>query len=162
LRIGLLQPGDDTSLPAFSAARSEWLNELAGPFQSEAQFELRRQGASTLASLVGYWDRLRESAKKWRLWWAAETDPDLGRDQIREALAKRSDGLLLAALEAAAKLKDSPADLEILIIPLLEHSDELIRRAAVMAYRSALNWRLFFENDPSVLVRQAYIAKVMD
>jgi HEAT repeat protein len=58
-------------------------------------------------------------------------------------------------------LKDFPADLEILIIPLLEHSDELIRRAAVMACRSALNWRLFFEKEPSVLVRQACIAKVM-
>ena len=116
---------------------SEWLNELAGPFQLEARLELRRQGASTLAALVGYWDRLRESAKKWLLEWAAETSPDLVLDRIREVLTKRSDGLILAALEAAAKLKDFPADLEILMIPLLEHSDELIRRAAVMACRSA-------------------------
>ena len=77
-------------------------------------------------------------------------------------LTKRSDGLIFAALEAAAKLKDFPADLEILVVPLLEHSDELIRRAAVMACRSGLDWRLFFENEPSVLVRQACIARVMD
>jgi hypothetical protein len=162
LRIGLLEPTDEIPLPVFSAAIGEWLNELAGPFQSEAQLELRRQGASTLAALVGHWDRLRESAKKWLLEWAAEVDADLVLDPIREVLVKRSGGLILAALEAAANLKDFPAGLEILIIPLLEHSDELIRRAAVMACRSALNWRLFFEKEPSVLVRQAWIAKVMD
>lgn len=162
LRIGLLQAGDDTPLPMFSAARGEWLNELAGPFQSEAQLELQRQGASTLAALVGNWDRLLESAKKWLLKWAAETDPDLVLDGIREVLTKGSDGLILRALEAAAKLKDFPADLDILIIPLLEHRDELVRRAAVMACRSALNWRLLFENEPSVLVRQAWIARAMD
>ncbi len=103
-----------------------------------------------------------ESARKWLLEWAAETDPDLVLDGIREVLTKRSDGLILAALEAAAKLNDVPADLEMLMTPLLEHSDELIRRAAVMACRSGLNWRLFFENEPSVLVRQTCIARVMD
>jgi hypothetical protein len=162
LRVGLLQPGHDTSLPVFSGALGEWLNELAGPFRSEAQLELQRQGASTLAALVGYWDRLSESAKKWLLEWAAGTDADLVLDPIREVLTTGSDGLTLGALKAAAKLKDFPADLDMLIIPLLEHKDELVRRAAVMACRSALNWRLFFENEPSVLVRQAWIARVMD
>jgi hypothetical protein len=162
LRIGLLQPEDDTQLPVFSAAPGEWLNELAGPFQSEAQLELQRQGASTLADLVGYWDRLLESAKNWLLKWAAETNPDLLLDRMREVLTQRSDGLILRALEAAAKLKDFPADLEVVILPLLEHGDELVRRAALMACRSASNWRLFFENEPSVLVRQACIAKVVD
>jgi hypothetical protein len=88
LRIGLLEPGKETPLPVFSAAIAEWLNELTGPFQSDAQLELRRQGASTLAALVGYWDRLRESAKKWLLEWAAEIDADLVLDPIREVLAK--------------------------------------------------------------------------
>jgi hypothetical protein len=162
LRIGLLEPGDKASLPVFSAALGEWLNELAGPFQSEARLELQRQGASTLATLVGHWDRLLESAKKWLLEWAAETDADLVLDPIREVLKKRSDGLILPALEAAAKSKHSPSDLDELIIPLLDHNEELVRRAAVMACRSALNWRLFFEKEPSVLVRQACIAKVMD
>jgi hypothetical protein len=162
LRIGLLQPEIETPLPAFSAAVGEWLNELAGPFQPEAQLELQRQGASTLADLVGHWDRFSESVQKWLLEWAAEANPDLVLDQIREVLTKRSDGLILRALEAAAKLKDLPADLDILIRPLLQHNGELVRRAALMACRSALNWRLFFENEPSVLVRQACIAKVMD
>jgi HEAT repeat protein len=162
LRIGLLHPGHDTSLPVFSAALGEWLNELAGPFRTEAQLELQRQGASTLAALVGYWQRLSESAKKWLLQWASDTDPDLVLDGIREVLGTKSEGLILAALEAAAELKDFPADLETLIIPFLEHGDELVRRAAVMACRSALNWRPFFENEPSVLVKQAWIARVMD
>jgi HEAT repeat protein len=103
-----------------------------------------------------------ESAKNWLLKWAAETDADLVLDPIREVLTTRSDGLTLGTLKAAAKLKDFPADLDMLIIPLLEHKDELVRRAAVMACRSALNWRQFFENEPSVLVRQAWIARVMD
>jgi len=162
LRIELLQPEDKAPLPLFSAVPVEWLNELAGPFQSEAQLELQRQGASTLADLVGYWDRLLETVKKWLLERAAETDPDLVRDQIREVLTKRSEGLILAALEVAAKLKDFPAGLEVPILPLLEHSDELVRRAAVIACRSALDWRLFFENEPSVVVRQACVAKVVD
>jgi len=146
----------------FSAAIGEWLSEVAGPFELEAQLELRRQGASTLAALVGYWDRLRESAQKWLLEWAAEIDAQLVLNPIREVLTKRSDRLTLPALEAAANLKDFPADLETLIIPFLDHNEELVRRAAVMACRSALNWRLFFENEPSVLVRQACIARVMD
>ena len=162
LRIGLLQPELGTPLPVFSAARGEWLNELAGPFQPEAQLELQRQGAPALAALVGHWDRLLESAKNWLLEWAAETDPDLVLDRIREVLTKRSEGSILRALEAAAKLKDFPADLELLILPLLEHSDELVRRAALMACRSASNWRLFFEKEPSVLVRQVCIAKVVE
>ena len=162
LRIGLLEPGDDTPLPVFSAAAGEWLTELAGPFRTEAQLELRRQGASTLAALVGYWDRLLESVKKWLLEWAAETETDLVLDPIRDVLTKRSDALILAALEAAAKLKEFPADLEGLIIPMLEHGDELVRRAAVRACRSALNWRPFFENEPSLLVRQAWIARLIN
>jgi len=162
LRIGLLQLEDETPLPVFSAAPGEWLNELGGPFQLEAQLELQRQGASTLADLVGYWDRLLESAKNWLLKWAAETNPDCVHDQIREVLTKKSRGMILRALEAAAKLKDLPADLEILIIPLLEHGDELVRRAALVACRSASNWRPFFEHEPSVLVRQACIAKVVE
>jgi hypothetical protein len=162
LRIGLLERRDNAPLPLFSAAVGEWLNELAGPFQSEAQLELQRQGASTLATLVGYWDRLLETAKKWLLEWAAEIDADLVLDPIREVLTKRSEGLILAALEAAANLKDFPTDLEVLIIPLLNHTDEPVRRSAVVACRSASNWRLFFENEPSVLVRQACIAKILD
>jgi HEAT repeat protein len=162
LRIGLLQPRNDTPLPVFSAALDEWLNELAGPFQSEAQLALRRQGASTLAVLDGYWDRLSDSAKKWLLEWAAETDPHLVLDRVRGVLTKKSDGLILGALEAAAKSKEFPPELEPLLVPLFEHSDELVRRAAVMACRSALNWRLFFGKEPSILVRQAWIARVMD
>jgi hypothetical protein len=162
LRVGLLEPTENAPLPLFSAAIGEWLSELAGPFQAEAQLELRRQGPSTLAALVEYWDRLLESAKKWFLEWAAEIDADLVLDPIREALKKRSDGLVLAALEVAVKLKNFPADFEILIIPFLEHTNELVRRAAVMACRSAVNWRLFFENETSVLVRQVCIAKIMD
>lgn len=161
LRIGLLEPEGETPLPGFPAAVEEWLNELAGPFQLEAQLELKRQGASTLATLVGYWDRLQENTKKWLLEWAAEIDADLVLDPIREVVAKRSAGLISAALEAAANLKHFPADLEILIIPLLEHSDEQIRRAAVMTCRSALNWRLFFEQEPSTLVKQACLAKAI-
>jgi hypothetical protein len=160
LRIGLLEPTEETPLPLFSAASEEWLNELSGPFQIEAQIELRRQGASTLAALVGHWDRLQESAKKWLLEWAAEIDEDLVLDPVREVLAKRSDGLILAALEAATNLKNFPTDLESLVTPLLDHRDELIRRAAVMACRSPRNWRQLFEKEPSVLVKQAYIAKV--
>jgi hypothetical protein len=162
LRIGLLQPSPAAPLPLFSAASGEWLNELAGPFQSEARLELQRQGASTLAALVEHWDGLSEGTRKWLLEWAAETDPDLVLDEIRDVLTKRSEALILGALEAAAKLKDFPPDLEILIIPFLEHGDELVRRAAVMACRSGLNWRPFFENEPSVLVRQACIARVIN
>ncbi len=53
LRIGLLKPRGETPLPAFSKSTAEWLSELAGPFQLEAQLELKRQGASTLTALVG-------------------------------------------------------------------------------------------------------------
>lgn len=161
LRIGLLEPGTMAPLPVFFAAVDEWLNELSGPFQLEAQLELKRQGAPTLAGLVGHWDRLLESAKKWLLEWGAEIDAGLVLDPIREVLTKRADGLILSALEAAASLKRSLADLDGLIIPLLDHNEELVRRAAVMACRSALNWRLFFENEPSALVRRACMAKVM-
>jgi len=162
LRIGLIEPGGTTPLPMLSAAAAEWLNELASPFQLEAQLELRRQGAPTLAALVAHWDGLSETPRKWLLAWAAETDPDLVLDPIREVLTNRPEALILAALEAAAKLKEHPDDLGIVIIPLLKHTDELIRRAAVLACRSALNWRLLFENEPSVLVQQACIARIVD
>src|SRR5579862_7349479 len=46
--------------------------------------------------------------------------------------------------------------------PLLEDSDELLRRAAVMAFPSPHNWRLLFEKEPSVLVRQACIRKIAE
>jgi hypothetical protein len=161
LRIGLLEPPGETSLPAFSTSTEEWLNELACPFQLEAQLELKRQGASTLAALVGHWDQLRESTRKWLLEWAAETDASVVLDPIREVLAKKSDGLLLPALEAAAALKNFPPDLDASIIPLLEHRDEQMRRAAVISCRSPLNWRPFFEKDPSTLVKQACLAKAI-
>jgi hypothetical protein len=161
LRIGLLEPVDGTLLPVFSAATDEWLNELSGPFQSEAQIELKSQGALTLAALAKHWDRLPQSARKWLLEWATEIDAALVLAPIQEVLARNSDGLTLAALEAAAKLKDLPADLENLLIPFLQHRDEPVRRAAVLARRSAFDWRLLFEKEHSVLVRQACIAKLV-
>ena len=162
LRIGLIEPANDTPLPGFPANVGEWLSELAGPFQLEARLELQRQGTSTLAALIEHWDQPLKSARKWLLEWASEADPDLVLDQLREVLGNRSDGLILPALEAAAKLKEFPDDLGALITPLFGHSDELIRRAAVMALRSAFDWRLFFENEPSSLVRQAAIARILD
>jgi HEAT repeat protein len=156
-----LEPGGEAGLPVFSANVGEWLKELAGPFQLEARVELQRQGESTRAALVHHWDRLPESARKWLLEWASESDPDSVLDGIRDALTRRSDELVFPALEAAYRLKDFPADLGILILPLLEHGDELIRRAAVAAYRPAFDWRPFFESEPSVLVRQACIARLM-
>lgn len=162
LRVGLLEPESDIPLPVFPAALEEWLRELAGPFQSQVQLELQRQGAPVIGVLVEYWDRLGESARKWLLEWAAEIDADLVLIPIREVLSQRSEGLILAALEAAGHLKDFPADLESLITPFLDHADELIRRAAIMACHSARNWRLFFEKDPSVLVRQACVAKIVN
>lgn len=162
LRIGLLAPADGSSLPAFSAASDEWLNELTGPFQSETQIELRSQDASTLPSLVEHWGRLPADAKGWLLKWAAEVDADLVLDPMREVLSKSSDSLILPALEAAAKLKHFPADLEVLVIPFLQHSSELIRRAAVITCRTAFDWRRFFEKEPSILVKQACMAKVID
>lgn len=162
LRIGLLQPAAGTPLPAFSATHNEWLSELAGPFESEARFELQRQGASTLSALVEHWDALSSRARTWLLRWAAETQPDLIADRTRETLADKPEELLLPALEAATKMKDVPADLDDVIVPLLEHSDERIRRAAVMACRSGVDWRRFFEREPSVLVQQACMAKIID
>jgi hypothetical protein len=161
LRIRLLEPGA-SPIPMFSAASEEWVEELAGPFQSEARQELRRQGPSTLAALVGYWERLGDSSKKWLLEWATEADADLVLEPIREVLTKRADGLVLAALEAAANVKDFPVALEGAIVPLLEHRDELIRRGAVLASRSGRDWPRLFENEPSTLVKQACIAKIME
>ena len=161
LRIKLLEPGENP-IPVFPAATEEWVEELAGPFQPEARQELRRQGPSTLATLVGYWERLGESSKKWLLEWAIEADADLVLQPIREVLTKRADGLLLAALEAAANVKDFPVALEGALAPLLEHRDELIRRAAISASRSGRDWGRLFENEPSTLVKQACIAKIME
>ncbi len=161
LRIGLLEPVDGTPLPLFSATPDEWLSELSGPFQAEAQIELKVQGAATLAALVKQWDRLPQSARKWLLEWATEVDADLVLAPIREVLGGNSDGLILAALDAAARSKALPADLENLLIPFLEHRDELVRRAAVIACRSAFDWRLFFEKEQSALVKQACIAKLI-
>ena len=149
-------------LPVFPAAPENGLYELAGPFQSEARLALQRQGPSTLATVVGRWDQLSESTKKWLLEWGVETNADLILDPIREVLVARSDALILPALEAVPRLKHSPAHLDELIIPFLDDDEELVRRAAILAIRSALNWQLIFENDRSVLVRQTCISKVMD
>ena len=162
LRIALLEPENGIPLPVFPDAGEEWLSELAGPFQSQAQLELRGQGAPALAALVEGWDRLQENSRKWLLEWAAETNPDLVLRPVREVLSTRAESLLLSALETAAKLKDFPNDLETLIVPLLDHEDELIRRAAMMACRSTSDWRQLFEKDPSVLVRQGCLRKIVN
>jgi len=161
LRVGLLEPEGDIPLPVFPAALEEWLSELAGPFQSEAHIELRRQGVSTLSALVAQWELLPESARKWLLEWAAESDADLALTPIREVLSQRLEGLVLAALEAAANLKHFPDDLNVLITSFFDHDDEMIRRAAIIARPSAESLRLVFEKDPSVVVRQACMAKII-
>lgn len=161
LRIGLLERVDGAPLPAFSAAIDEWLDELSGPFQSEAQIELKLHGPSSLVSLVEHWDRLSESDRKWLIEWATEINADAIVLPVRKVLAERYDGLILVALEAVAKLKTFPADFENLLIPFLQHGHDVIRRAAVMACRSAFDWRQFFEQERSVIVRQACVAKVI-
>ena len=143
LRIGLLERVDGAPLPAFSAAIDEWLDELSGPFQSEAQIELKLHGPSSLVSLVEHWDRLSESDRKWLIEWATEINADAIVLPVRKVLAERYDGLILVALEAVAKLKTFPADFENLLIPFLQHGHDVIRRAAVMACRSAFDWRQF-------------------
>ena len=162
LRRGLLSEGDGNSLlPMFSEYVDEWLSELEGPFQWEARIELERQGAPTLSALVRYWGRLSESTKQWLLEWAAEIDAELVSDAVREALTGNATAVILSALGAAAKLQDSAAYPGAFITPLLDHHDELVRRAAVISCRSAVDWRMYFENEPSTLVREACIAKVM-
>ena len=162
LRVGLLEPADGIALPSFPAAASEWLRELGGPFEREAQLELRRQGPSTLAGVVGYWDRLSESSKNWALQWAAEADPDLAVDGIRQVLTNKQDALVLQALETAAELKKWPSDFDSLIAVFAKHSDELVRRAAALACRSGLNWRVLFEEESSVLVQIVCVARVVE
>jgi hypothetical protein len=162
LRVGLLEPTSGIGLPLFSASANEWLKELASPFQQEAQIELRRQGESTLAGVVSHWDRLPERAKNWALRWAAEANADVIVDGIREVLTNKQEALLLQALETAAELKNWPPDFDSLIVIFAKHSDELVRRAAALACRSGLNWRILFEGESSVLVQQACIAKVVE
>lgn len=159
LRIGLLEGSEKDPLPMFSAAVGEWLSELAGPFQSEARNELRRQGASTLTALVDHWDRLSKSTKGWLLEWAAEINAGLVLDPIREVLTTRSEGLIRAALETAANLKEVPADLGVWIAPFLHHTDEVVRRAVVWCC-SDLDFGAFFEAESSILVKQACLAKL--
>ncbi len=161
LRIALLERADNTAPPMFPTAVNEWLSELAGPFQSEAQIELQQQGVPTLTGLIAHWDRFSEGNKRWLLEWAARIDVGLVLDPIREVLTKGPDRLILSALETAAELKELPNDLDAMITPLIHDADELVRRAAIMSCRSMLDWRQLFANEPSVLVRQACIAKVM-
>ena len=96
---------------------------------------------------------------RWLLEWAAEINTGLVLDPIREVLTMRSEGLILAALEAAANLKKVPADLGVWIVPFLHHTDEVVRRAALWCC-SDLDFGAFFETESSILVKQACLAKL--
>jgi hypothetical protein len=113
-----------------------------------------------LSALADYWDQLSESNQEWLLEWGAEHDPGLVIASVLKALAGQSQRLVLAALHAAAKLDDVPGDLKILILPFLHDRNEILRRAAVLSCSSDVNWRALLENETSVLVKQACLARL--
>ena len=160
LRIRLLEGCASAALPLFTAAPSEWVNELTGPFQFEARCQMERQKPSAFAALAQYWDQLSETVKRWLIESSREQNPVLTVDLIRKALiSPGSDELSLAALQAAATLEQMPEDINALTVPFLSHSDERLRLAAVAVTCSPLNWVAFLENESSVLVRESGIKK---
>ncbi len=160
LRIQLLESSGEVPLPLFSEEEpAAWLTELDGLFQSEARAVLRAQGPATLAALAAHWEEFSTNNGAWLLDWAADDDPALATDLMRKALSSGPRQLAAAALTAACKLPETPADLSGFAVPFLSDGNELIRRAAVLC-SSHLDFGAFFETESSVLVKQACVAKV--
>ena len=159
LRIELLESSGEAALPLFSEAVAAWLAELNGVFQSEARAVLRVQGCVTLALLAAHWGEFSTNNAAWLLEWAAIDDPTLAADLVRKALSAGPRPLAVAALIAASKLPDPPADLSAFAIAFLRDENELVRRAAVLCCLD-LNFGAFFERESSVLVKQACLSKL--
>jgi hypothetical protein len=161
LRVGLLEKDQNSSLPLFQAAPSEWLAELAGPFQIEARYALAGQGTPALTSLSHHWDELSESTREWLVESYAECDEAALLEISRKALTANSHRVALAALKTLAGIDHVPAELNPLITPFLSHSDEAIRRAAVLSCFD-VDWRLLFSHEASATVQQACIQKLAE
>jgi len=159
LRIQLLESSGEVRLPLFSEAPAAWFAELDGLFQSEARAVLRAQGPATLAALAVHWEQFSTNNRAWLLEWAANDDPALATDLIRKGLSTGRRQLAAAALTAASKLPEMPADLSGFAVPFLSDESELVRRAAVLCCCD-LDFGAFFETESSIVVKQACLAKL--
>ena len=161
LRIALLVDDDGPAPPCLDETSGDgWLAELNGPFSQEARVALEAQGAVAFENLVTRWDRLADETREWLAGWGMRALPDHAGPVIERALAAGSDRLALIALESLAARGDGRAADSASLQRFVAHPVPALRRAAIVAGGTGVDWRQCLASDPDPGVRQACVPRL--
>ena len=146
-------------LPTMNAdTLSIWLSELQGPYLNSTEKALLQLGNEALEFMLMSWHKLPRSVRTWLMRTASKRNMAMVKQKLKETLKNSQDtDLLVTALGCIPSLK---LDAEALISSLYDHSDPLIRSAAITAGNTNSNWVDRFVAEESENVRLAILDQI--
>ena len=128
-----------------------WVDELGGPFGTQARGRLQQLGPDAVRALAERWERLGEEDRGWLLRWATEEIGSEAVPLVAIALEGPED-LARVALDCAAALPAGAVDSEVLS-RWVDHPDPGMRAAAIAGGAEADVESLLTESsEPEVVV----------
>jgi hypothetical protein len=135
---------------------------LHGPFRLEAQTELEAHGEPAFARLCGLWEHLLDDTREWLLCWGIRDFPDATSELLPYAPVSGSDCIALVALEGLAALRHDVSDCLDTLTRYANHPDAALRRAAIVAGATGIDWRHRLAHDADPAVRRACVPRLVE
>lgn len=163
IRIAMLSSDDLFTAPELSdATELVWATELQGPYGSHARRLLEAQGEAAFIYLRKKWDGLADKSKIWLLGWGVEKHPAYAVELILLGLDGGSDPLVLAALEAIARMGEYGK----IFLPHtgrhLKSMNPVVRRAAVRAGAAGVDWEAALTAEDDALVKIEMVMRLIE
>lgn len=163
IRIAMLSSDDLFSPPRLSdTTEPAWATELQGPYGPHARRLLEAQGEAAFIYLRKKWDGLADKSKIWLLGWGAEKHPAYAMELILLGLDSDSDPLVLAALEAIARMGEYGK----IFLPhtgrLLKSMNPVVRRAAVKTGAAGVDWEAALTAEDDALVKIEIVTRLIE
>lgn len=153
IRIAMLSSEEFCPPELNDETEPAWSKELQGPYGSHARRLLETQGEAAFIYLRKKWDSLRDEDKAWLLEWGAGQHPAYAIELILLGLDSGSDSLVLAALEAIARMGEYGTIFLPHIGRHLKSMNHVVRRAAVKAGAVGVDWEAVLAAEEDALVK---------
>jgi hypothetical protein len=153
IRIALLNNADMMPPALNDETEMLWALELCGPYRTRAQNLIEAQGEAAFLYLKNKWARLNERDKEWLLKWGAVQNPAYTVDLILSALDSKSDGLVLASLDAISFFGEAGSIFKNHTGRFLTSPNSAVRLAACRAGATGVDWEACLAREEDTAVK---------
>jgi|GEM_PF-1198340 len=140
--------GADVAGPVTPDSAPQWIAELAGYYAGDARYLLESRGEEAVTALASAWDALRPADRAWLLGWSASASPLAAIPLLRRGLESSDRETVAAALRTVATFEEGTRLFVALVSPHAQRDDAEIRRLAIQAGATGLDWRKELEISP--------------